>query len=660
MVRWYGRWLAPFFYVFMSLSLWASDPVVVTGTRKERGHEKPPGQNHVFQPVEATRFDINTQLQNIPSLQPIQTGSDPLSLEVPRIRGQEGRFCEVWLEEMLLVDPVLSYPLWVGLDLQALGRVSFYEGVSPYSLPSVHAQGALVFSRKPVSRSVRAEMGSAYGAPFGHSLWGLGQVRQARDSGTWKFQLYGRTHETDGRYPYYSDNGTPYMEEDDEILWRENNDARSWVVYPALSWEKENHRATATSLVYGGESGIPGIGDQPSTLRQKGSGQLHGGTYRYTLSSASPLAPRSVETQFLLRMDEKKTTGSYHGLVQEDAIQTGLQQAVMQGNWGEDHHVKGLLHVRYGSMDFAYRSSFGALQVKRESAVGYGGLLIPLASSFSLTLQSQLRGTWDQTKNRGLLEEGPSEPLSSSYGFTLAWEKEQTCVYASLGWMTRIPNLLERYGDGGAFAPSFALQPERVFHQELGIRSQVRGFWLGGAVFQDRVHDKITFVPSLMGSKALNLVHTRIRGVESFLRGSVGKVGVFTGIAYLDPASFLGERKYQIPGIAPWVFTEEVSYESGYVTPRWHTRYQSPVYRDPSNTIEVPGVWIHDASLDGKVTVGGGVLHVGIRIENLWDTKRGAIYSAREPIRKGYTAYSEVNGYPLPGRHGTLYIQAAL
>lgn len=647
-----AHWLCSIAWVFWPLWGYAQEePVIIRGEHRETVYRDHAGQHRTWQPTEASRFDPSTHFHNLPATQTEQTGTQTLGFSAPRIRGQDSRFCEVWLDDFLLVDPVLAYPLLIGLDIRPFGELTLYEGATPMALPSTSQLGAIAFTSRPFFTST-AQFGSAYGTSFGHSLWTLQQYAPSTEEDIQvQASLYGHTYETKGRYPYYSDNGTPYNPEDDYIAWRENNDVRSWILFPSVSLEQGRHTGTVRSILYGGEGGIPGPGDVDSSLRQSWKGTLYAGTYRYTPTlTRSPFVPYELSTQILLRQDRKSTQGQYQGFQQSDKTTTALHQGTMQANWEHRTGWRLLSHVRYGRMQLTTQSlSMTPQALERESWVGYQGISIPVWAQNILELKTQLRAHRDTPDLDTTWKHAPASQV------TLSHTQQAWTTYVTYGQSQRLPSLLETFGDGGAFSANEGLQPEAIEHRELGIQWKKKETHLSSAYFEDHVRDKIVFVPAYTGSKAVNLELTQIRGIEGNLDTHWHQLGLLTGVAYLKPLAFMGTQTRKIPSIPTWTWTGEITYRWGPLTPRWHSRYQGAIYRDPDNAIGGPEMWMYDVSLDGAA---GTAFHWGICINNLFNTQKGAIYSTTEPHQKGYTAYSEQNGYPLPGRHATIYLEA--
>ncbi len=648
------RWLCSIAWALSPLWGYAQEePVIIRGDHRETVYRAHAGQHRTWHPTEASRFDPSAHFHNLPAAQTEQTGTQTLGFSAPRIRGQDSRFCEVWFDDFLLVDPPLAYPLLIGLDIKPFGELTLYEGATPMALPSTSQLGSIAFTSRPFFTS-SAQFGSAYGTPFGHSLWTLQQYAPSTKTELQiRASLYGRTHETKGRYSYYSDNGTPYNPEDDYITWRDNNDARSWLLFPSVSLEQGRHTGTVHSLLYGGQGGIPGPGDVESSLRQSWKGSLYAATYRYTPARIHfPFVPSELSTHLLVRQDGKSTQGQYQSFQQSAETTTALHQTAIQANWDNPTGWHFLSHVRYGRMQLATQSLGATPQaLKRESWIGYQGISIAVWTQSALELKTQLRAHRDTPDVDTSWRHAPASQVTASHTHQ-AWT-----AYITHGQSQRLPSLLESFGDGGAFAGNEALQPEAIQHRELGVRWQKFGDTLSSAYFEDQIRDKIVFVPAYAGSKAVNLEHTRIRGLEGNLDMRCNKLGLLSGVAYLEPLAFMETQTRKIPSIPAWTWTGEITYQWGPLTPRWHSRYQSVIYRDPDNAIGGPEMWIHDISLDGTA---GTAFHWGICLNNLLNTQRGAIYSTTEPRQKGYTAYSEQNGYPLPGRHATIYVEAQL
>ncbi len=118
--------------------------IKIIGPQREILRPRHAGQSVVIRPSEETRFDIKHQLDKESSLILPETGRVNASgFSVPRVRGQDARFTEIYLEGLRIQDPYLGYPFIDDLDLRATGEMALYIGTPPPEFASVNPNGGV-------------------------------------------------------------------------------------------------------------------------------------------------------------------------------------------------------------------------------------------------------------------------------------------------------------------------------------------------------------------------------------------------------------------------------------------------------------------------------------------------------------------------------------
>ena len=113
-----------------------------------------------------------------------------------------------------------------------------------------------------------------------------------------------------------------------------------------------------------------------------------------------------------------------------------------------------------------------------------------------------------------------------------------------------------------------------------------------------------------------------------------------------------------MPSVPEHVAVAAVDQGMGPLTARWSTRYQSRVFRDVDNAVAVPAYTVHDASIDARWPALGAEIDTGVAVMNVFDVSRLPIEAPGTRGSKGYTSYSDLDGYPLPGRQWRLTVAA--
>lgn len=639
--------------------------IIVTGRRREATQTRKTGQSVTVQPTDSSRYDSITHLKRESAVVAPETGRiSPSGFVVPRIRGQDTSLTDVYVDDVLLQDPYSGLPIVEDLDLRAFGGLEIHQGVPPPDIPGLNPIGTLRYHFLDLQRSY-AKAGLQTGRPFGWSSWMLGQYHADREDSSTTARVYGRHHQTDGRYAYYSDEGTPYNTNDDTIKVRDNNDQRSMQAVPYVEQTYGPYRFQGLGWIYRAHRGLASSSMiVPSAARATGNGHV-----------INALVARN----FALFEGRKHLQFSVNGtdLYDQRLVDDGDRRFL-----GNASNANMQVHTHRGSLNLRTDEEFMGLFAGFESStteitnsldtrqtnhllrqatlISIGTKLSPLPA---ITMEAKLvrRQHSDQTSD--VHSDQTIKQSADAVGTSIGFYQNDWGAYVQFARVERLPSLLEEFGDGGSARPNDALNAEVTRHREMGTywRHKNMPLRLGLAAYEDKTNDKIVFVPVMANAvKALNLQETSIRGVDVRGEWTYVDTSLYLSVSRLLPYDETRSDHKVLPGVAERVFVAEIEHRSGPATLRWLARYRSAIYRDLTNTIELPGAWIHDASADFKQRLSGYELQLGLNVRNVFNTMAVPVTAAQTSDNTGRTAYSDIAGAPLPGRQWVLSLALAM
>jgi hypothetical protein len=655
----------------------------VIGRRREAYRVERPGQSTVVRPTDPSRQDTAAQLARDASLALPDTGKINASgFVVPRVRGQDTRQTEVYVDDVLLQDPYTGLPLVDELDLRAFGELSWHLGVSPPEIHSVNPGGTLVYRLRGVKQS-GASAGLTAGRPYGTSLWAAARAKHGTSDGAGgSARLYARHHATDGAYRYYSDNGTPYSTDDDSYLRRMNNERRAWQLVPAYDVTVGRSSVRALAVVTESEQGLPSLqAAKEGAAQEETATRLGALRWAYRPGGQSFLVPSRVALQGgatrdarTLRDPDREVLGA--------ATEAGM---TVEGRRGSlDAIWEGDVATLESSLtsSAADVASTGVAASQAASRYTHGGFLgLALSPFVGLGTSLELKGSAQRFLDTSRDEEHAQ--ASREYDVTgssaaLGQAVGPVALYGQAAQVSRAPSLLEEFGDGARVLSSPELTSEKVRHLELGADWSAPGdglAWrLGVSVFRDTTKDKILILPALaQATRAQNLGETRVDGVEARADLAVPSTAsrVYGSLTRLEARDLTGGGDRPLPLVperSGAVGLEQGLGDDGatHATVRWAARVKSDIYRDRAASIVVPGGWIHDAYFDVHLPFAPGASRskeearegaVGLAVLNVFDVTRLDVAAPDTPGNRGKTAYSDLDGYPLPGRQWRLSLE---
>ena len=660
--RFYG---APFF-LFAILHILNSRParagtaeeIVVNGERPTSESERTArtGQSVLIQPRESSRFDTATQLKRESSLSFAETGRiSPSGFVIPKIRGQDTKLTDVYLEDTLLQDPYSGLPLIEDLDLRAFGSLELHQGLSPVSVANLNPIGTMRYRFNNVNRS-RSSLGISAGSPYGNSLWTL-MIHKSENR---EFRLYARGHQTTGHYRYYSDEGTPYNEKDDERKIRTNNDQRSQQIVPVYREAFGPYALQAMAWFYNADRGLASNSMVlSSAAREHNKGRL-GDLSLQRAWNDLPFADSLEVGAHVARTDDKRETDDPQRRVLNSSRQATMK--VVSNRQGL--HVKSNTDVTQtlasyerseSDIEQGFEGKIGST-LRRRNGIGIFGFAYSPWEKILLeakTSQQRQEDHTDQLKKIVLKEEANQSgwhKTTKANALSLAFGDFDDGLYLQMARSQRLPSLFEEFGNGSSVRPNSGLKAEKIFHRELGAFTKFLGLEWGAAVYDDKTEDKIVFVPILANaSKALNVARTKVRGYDTSLTWKSRVTTLSFKNSKLEAYDLSRPKERFLPWVPNRITVGEWRQQwsqdwSSYLT----GRYRSDIYRDLGNSIKLPGSVIYDLNVDYKYRR----IDLGLALKNLQNTTDVNISSGSN--NKGKTGFSDITGAPLPGRQWVL------
>ena len=233
---------------------------------------------------------------------------------------------------------------------------------------------------------------------------------------------------------------------------------------------------------------------------------------------------------------------------------------------------------------------------------------------------------------------------------TLGYRTRDWSFYAQTGREERPASLIEEYGDGSAIVSNPSLLAERIDHREIGaVYAARRQGHLSVAYFRDDMRDKIVFIPSLTNAiKAINLQTTKISGfeLEALYHVEAQPIDLGAGLAQLQAVdTSTAGKTTAVPFVPAVIGNLFLAHRTAYGTVRTSARHRGETYADVLNQSPLPAVTTYDLSYDFSVDR----VACGLHLHNVTDAK-SASFRVPGTGERGRRAYSELTGYPLPGR----------
>ncbi len=604
------------------------------------------------------------------------------------IRGSSARQVQVFLDGVPL-NPDGSQAVNLSeLPISAFERVEIYRGGAPAELAAAPIGGVvnLVTGRLPSTASL------AYGAHgtgrvvgAGSTLGPVSALRRLRGLPPSAFEddllLMAEAFGTRGDFDAFTDSGTLYNQDDDEIVRRQNNDKRQASALARWRLAGERMELSVSDSFLAREEGLPGPITSPTattrlatwrnlaSARVEGhSGMLRVSAMAWQQTRGETLDDREGEIGVGAQWQHYRTATT--GLTGHMAW--GLRSWLVPSLTLSGRHDGFLQTDLLAQSAEEPRSRLAGSASASASLRAWGDrlLLEPVLQASALDSRrlggadsENLGGagasrdlTWAPTPRVGLLIRpwlGDGEPDVDPAWAGLA-------LKANAGRFFRPPDFTELFGDRGGVVGNEELTPERGWQWDAGLRWGLPARWsASGAVdlafFQSSVVDRILFVQnSQHTSVPVNLGRSWTQGVEAALALDLcGWVDSQSNLTWTLSRNLTPQRDVadmQLPGIPTWEIYQGTSVHWGEHLRLGHSwSYTDGTFLDATNWFLAPPRSLHGAF----VRAGVGGLSLELSLLNLLD--RTVAWADRNPLSDDDDTLApgpitDFFGYPLPGR----------
>jgi len=541
--------------------------------------------------------------------------------------------------------------------LRAFSRVEVYRGNTPGRLGGAAVGGAINMVRDPKTLSTASSGSvSSHGRVSADTL---SQFSPTIGGHQHHVSAYLNASVNQGRFKYYTDNGTPYNRIDDQRLERENN--RSGAFHALLGWRTELGNGTLDVLDAWMSRGaeLPGHINNPArAARIDTSRNLLGARYTPRISGHRA----HIVGWWLTRAEQYDDRLDEIGLGSQEQTQRALSLGIR-------------LHDTFG---LTSATSLGLTTILRRDSASIEGAAEAPPPQSGETLTVELPSTWGPLSFsptvHGTFLQSQGELTTASIDPRLGLGLEvlpEVKLRANAGKYLRPPDSMERFGDRGTMIGNPDLTPERGWQWDIGARAKLdlgdHTHWrLDVAHFWVASRDRITWIQNSQRTlKPVNLGSTWTQGLEGAIQGELGShVRTDTNITLArsrnldaDP----GVANNELPGVSPLsVWHSTTLLFLGERARLTHAiRHIAPNFLDATNWIRSAPRNTQDLTLQARPTMKWPILELGV--QNIFDTISEVV--PQNPLDpdsdRVVQPITDFGGHPLPGRTWTLSLRWA-
>ncbi len=638
----------------------SEDTVIdVWGKKKQTEEHRiiQPGKNKVLSPTQLGGYRTDNSLKKISGFYLPDTGKNSSSsFSVPRSRGYDTRYTEIFLQNALLQDPYTGFTLSDDLDIREFGEMSIFQGWPDNSLPSLNPLGVISFS--PVfSHKNDIEIGTDWGQAKGLNHWAILRNILQNDEILFQGRSFISYQYTDGRYQYYDDKMTPYNSSDDRLETRDNNDQRSHKFTHNFKVFYHNWQIWGTLRKVEKQRSIPA----PSRLttshaREVNANHIAGTNVAYLFSGNKYFLKLGLGLKYhqdvLESYDEDKSL-----LNLQSAALTATTQSM---NFFMEHDYLALnstcQYVLNTSHVTAQIGPFFPSEISRDNKRLYCAFRLKLTEK----TQVQLKGTYlkNSDKNHGndvatFDQAANSFGKGGGIGFVSALNDQ--VIYTHFVVNDFPPSLVAQMGNASTIAPNKDLNNEQILHKEIGTVLEFfpeKNIKLNYSLFHDDLTQKIVFVPTSFGTtKAVNYGNFKIEGYEIDANFFKGKWTLNTNYARIFPVNMEVPEYAFIAGIPHDQGSNEIIFTHANFSLGLTSFYRGELSLDELGVKTLSSQITHDFSISLKNKSQTYASEILFLVQNLSDVTKTPVYAYDFKQNSGYVAYAQVEGYPLPGRN---------
>jgi hypothetical protein len=627
------------FLLLLSSYGFGQNEVNVIGIGENSQQETGIGLNSRFEAKSASGLHLSDLIEEYPSMhdksysQTSASGFDFISL-----RHQDTRYTEIWLDHVLISNPLTNFPFHLGIDLSSLGSLKIHEGPGPLSIQSSSTAGSLeLFSKKKNNQSY---IGLMSGNVYGNSLFGHLNLEFQNA----KLSLYLRKHKAKGDYTFYSDNLTPYNTNDDSLKKRQSNSSHSDYGLLRGDYFLNQHSLSLLALSEQSANDLPAPDNKKTFAGTKRSAELARFTYTFNF-------PRSyllVSNQFLKSGQSAFDPNQYIFL---NSTNEKNQSITNTSDIGFFHtHENIAFNLRFSSS----KSVIDTYSNQKDNH--YLRKIDQIASGFQMTFENQtsLRSKVSVSQIKDALRRSNTDSSfaqdgSASWLFPIG----DYSLWMTYAKQDRPPSLLESYGDLFGVSGNLDLKGEKSRLIEAGFNFDI--FTSKGkiCVHQIVTTDKIAFVQSNSRQvKAKNIANTKLDGLSILISEDFDRLSLSQNFYFSKTTNILSKDDLPFTPNLIGALSADFQINEGF---RSGARIigKSKFSRDEANTSTSP----ESLRVNFFIEFKWQKLESSFSVDNVFNELSQEIENSASG-ESGTTYVSDYSGYPLPGRQfklSTLY-----
>lgn len=404
------------------------------------------------------------------------------------IRGASGKQVHVFLDGMLLNDPLYGGVDLALFSLHDINRIQIYPGNPPARLAQAGPGGVILMESlgRETHPQTRINLGTG---SFGSERQGLFNSG-ARGRMHYWLSANRQAADNDFRYPNHSD---WYNPNDGRHTRRRNADTEQYDASASMGYELNPARQlSALVQTTTREQGVPSIQNWHSNRARLKTRAHRAQIHLRDMSSFAGRLHRSHRLS-VAHLEER-----YHdraGLVGLGRYDTGTDTAQLSfsntASWIHQHHVM------TGALELSYYDQQQRNRLSHQRAVQRERWLLASALSHEWASSSTRWRTQAVLRRTDLIDEADealpdgsaagTRQHDSFSGWQLGLRYQLFTpleLYANVSRQVRIPSLLEQFGQQGLFVGNRNLRAEEAFNTEIGARLALPGGYLEATAFR--------------------------------------------------------------------------------------------------------------------------------------------------------------------------------
>jgi iron complex outermembrane receptor protein len=541
--------------------------------------------------------------------------------------------------------------------LDSFGEVDLYRGAVPVELGGAGVGGAVNL----VTRLGRGEHGERWRASLGMGSFGARHLRvhYGDDHGALRSSTTIGYQAATGDYTFFSDRGTPLNQGDDGYETRKNNGFSQLDVASRVG---SDSAAGGVRLAWK-DQGLPGTIVQPafavklSTLDVLADAHLphalvYGLVERQELHDPMGELGLGTQARRYTTLSGGATT-TWGMAIGRHRATTGLE---LRGDRFRDEDAAGMRPSVTGD---------------REGGAVMASVDLVADPAAAIVITPAVRLDSVRTEPTPMVDAPKPvvtrwDTLASPRVTARAAMSSDVTVKASAGLYTRLPTLIEVFGNRGTIVGSPDLRPEHGPSLDAGFvwapaaaLGPVDRLFVEAAGFASRSRDTIALVSSIgYVARAMNVSNSQSYGGEVVASARISRMVTLTAnytrlaTEQISPEVSFNEKELpRQPGHVVYGRADVTRRALGRRADVWvDASWQAESYLDQANLQRVPARLL--VGTGARVELGGGVA-LSLAVENLADTRieyLPLVPAPRPDLTETPVPLSDYAGFPLPGR----------